>query len=94
MKKISEWLKELPPPIREKAQANFKNQKAANIKVSELSYAIFQAFNWRYTPQKWKYWAKIYDEYKSVSFDNYDQANIDELVDHIEQIHQRTQLYN
>lgn len=93
MKKISEWLKELPSPIREKAQANFRNQKGTDEKVSELSYAIF-AFNWSNTPQKWKYWSKIYDEYKIESFDNYDEANIDELVDHSEQISKRLSKYN
>lgn len=94
MKKISEWLKELPSPIREKALTNFKNKKFSDIKVSELSNAIFQAFNWRSSPEKWKYWDKVYDKYLPVSFDKYEEAMIDELVDHSEQISKRLSKYN
>jgi len=55
-KRISEWLEELPEPIRTKALDNFKEQNCKNIKVSSLLSAIAMGFVWSKTPEGSNYW--------------------------------------
>lgn len=61
MKKISEWLIELPEPQRTLA---LENLKAEDIKVSKLSEALVKAFPWRNTPQKYHYWSELFNKLK------------------------------
>ena len=93
-KKISEWLKELPSPIRKKAEANFKKQKYRDIQVNELAWAIFEAFDWASTPEKYKYWCNVYEEYEPLFFGNYDNAMIEELVDNTKKMHKNIKSLN
>ena len=93
MKKISEWFKELPSPIREKALKNFKKDKSKDLKVSSLSHAILHGFGWCIDGSTGRKWSKLYDkirdEEKLSIITETDEAIIAELVDHITQMHAR-----
>jgi hypothetical protein len=58
MKKISEWLNELPEPYRTQAIAN---QEWQDYEVNRLSGAIANAFSWHDSPQGHEYWHELYD---------------------------------
>lgn len=58
-KRISEWLEELPEPIRTKALDNFKKRGNRNVKVRTLRIAIFSAFIWTKTSEGNEYWISV-----------------------------------
>jgi hypothetical protein len=61
MKKISEWLNELPEPQRTLALENFSSE---DVMVDKLSLALLRGFCWRNTPQKHQYWSELFNKLK------------------------------
>jgi hypothetical protein len=61
MKKISEWLIELPEPQRTLALENFNRE---DVMVDKLSLALLKAFFWRDTAQKCQYWSELFNKLK------------------------------
>src|SRR5690554_1279010 len=55
-KEIREWLEELPDGYRERALKNYYGLPARS-----LPYAILNAFTWRDTPEKHKFWNAVAD---------------------------------
>ena len=64
MKKISEWLMELPEPYRTQALHNFKEQQLADSKWETITWALLAAFNWSKTDEDsegLEYWNDFYE---------------------------------
>lgn len=59
MKKISEWLEELPEPVRTNAKANFSEIGWGDQPVENLDQAVFWAFNWALSNEGYIYWQDI-----------------------------------
>ena len=64
MKKISEWLMELPEPYRSEALHNFKEQGFKDKTTTTLKRALLGAFIWMDTNEDsegFKYWGKLWE---------------------------------
>ena len=61
MKKMSEWLSELPEPYRGQALANFKTFDGGDMELSTRYGAVAAAFPWEDSPQGRKYWESLHD---------------------------------
>ena len=59
MKKISEWLKELPEPYRGAALKNFELGGWPNNEVENLHVALTCAFNWLESPEGFYFWDEV-----------------------------------
>lgn len=60
--KISEWLKTLPEPYKERALLNFNTQEYHNRICNSISEALELAFSWDRTPEKEYYWNELFDK--------------------------------
>lgn len=69
MKKISQWLLELPEPYKSEAIENSRNKRLWTYGVDKrsaseitLSRALMNSFYWNMTPQGYDYWHDLYKE--------------------------------
>lgn len=61
MKTVREHLQDLPEPARSQALANMWWEDAEN-RYNTLQEALYQAFKWSKSPERYKYWHNIHAE--------------------------------
>lgn len=66
MKKISEWLKELPEPYRKLALANYnkQNDNHDDALVHSMLMALWCGFDWRKSNEDYEYWRNVCNRIK------------------------------
>ena len=66
MKKIKEWLEELPEPYRSEAIKNTQARMLDHIpEAHTLGEVLDVAFAWYNTPQGQKYWSNLRNSYET-----------------------------
>ena len=83
MKTGTQWINQLPEPVRSQVYENI-GHKLANLKYSSLGGTLHFVFEWKHSKEGWTYWRTIYKLANAKAFDGHTPEYVLTFISYIQ----------